>query len=146
MDVLRAGDDAVQRLIRHARHIEGLGRDIHALLEPPLQEHCRLTNVKDGTLVLHADSSAWAARLRFQMPAVLRQLRQHPAFTGVSGFRVRVAPLQRAAPVAPSSPRELSQETVSLIRSSADTVGDLRLKLALQRLADHASRKRRPRS
>lgn len=63
---------ALEGLARRAAEQVGLAGQLRAGLPPALAEHLRAASLReDGTLVVLAASSAWAARLRFESAALL---------------------------------------------------------------------------
>lgn len=80
----------VGELARRAAGTEDLAAALRSALGGGLAAELRSASLRDdGTLVVIAASPAWAARLRFEAPALLAKCReQHPAATRV---RVRVA-------------------------------------------------------
>jgi len=57
----------------------------------PLNDHCRTLNVSGTTLILAADSPAWAARLRFHTPQLVKILSSYQPFD-IRAVRIRVRP------------------------------------------------------
>ncbi|QJD29530.1 DUF721 domain-containing protein [Methylococcus geothermalis] len=88
------------RLENHRKLLETIRRG----LPPPLATHCLDCVASDGTLVLYAESAAWASQLRFYLPRIIEEL----AKEGQGRFRqgkVKTLPLALAAPrAAPPRP------------------------------------------
>jgi len=125
-------------LIRHARRVEHLSLLARRHLGAPLGDHCRAANLRDGILVLHADSSAWATRLRYELPALLEFFRQQGQ-PELRSIRIKVVPTDWAPPQAPRArarPR-LSAAASELLRDVASTTQDPDIRDALLRLAKH---------
>ncbi len=121
----------LERAGRRAR----LEAAIRAKLPVDLAPHCHLGNWEDGTLVLVADSPAWAARLRYLIPHLRSELEQHLPLRAI---KVRAAPLVRRPPPGPRQVRaRLSPASADLIEASAAGL-DGPLADALRRLARHA--------
>ncbi|HLA74973.1 MAG TPA: DciA family protein [Gammaproteobacteria bacterium] len=132
--LIEEGGD-LRRLLDHAQRLQQATRIVHEGLSPPLNEHCRVANIKDSMLVLHADSPAWAAKLRFQVAAMLAQLNRAPGFGELRSIRVKVCPQARVQPEVVSKPRSLSPRVAALISSVAETSTDPALKEVLLRLS-----------
>lgn len=90
-ELLKIGD--LQRLCAHAERLQRATKMLHNNLGPPLDQHCQVANIKEDKLVLHADSSAWAARLRFHVSTMLNTLGQYPEFSHIRAIRVKVQAL-----------------------------------------------------
>jgi predicted nucleic acid-binding Zn ribbon protein len=77
--IFRPGS-AIAGLAREAEAATGLVDELRAALDPPLAEALAGARLReDGTLVVLAASSAWAARLRFEGERLLEGCRaRHP--------------------------------------------------------------------
>lgn len=121
-------------MLAHARRLEALDEGLRAFLGAPLQRHCRLANLRDGILVVHADSPAWSTRLRYQERQILAYMRRAAEPT-VRRLVVRVKPPAIPSPrQAPARPL-LSNRSAALLRSVAADIGDERLEKLLVHLA-----------
>ena len=94
------GDAALARLTRHARYLQRATEMLHACLGAPANAHCVVANVRDDVMVIHTDSPAWAAKLRFQVGTLQRQFKQQEGFTAlrtihIKAFPASIAPAQR---------------------------------------------------
>jgi len=102
------------------------------LLPQPLGNHC-LACVLDtqGRLTLYVDTSAWASQLRFHQPQVLPELNK---IAPLQQIRLRVllpvGPVERRA----QSPRVPDPRILAQLEQNADSVEDLQIRCALQKL------------
>ena len=84
------GKSDFSRLLSRARALGELNAVLQDLLPTPLNEHCRIVNLRDGVLYLSADSPVWAARLRFHGAQLVKQLaRDHTVRLRTVRVRVR---------------------------------------------------------
>lgn len=129
-----------QALSAHA----ALEQRLLARLPAPLRGHCRLGRIRNNTLILIVDSAAWATRLRFLTPQLVKQFAADDSVT-VDRLEVRIRPQNQpaASPPATRSPARLSPENAALITSLARSIGDEKLSQALQRLAGRGGTRRR---
>jgi hypothetical protein len=125
-------------LLRHAERLRNVARILHHLLPPSLQDHCQVVNLRDGVLHLGVDSPAWASRLRFQIPKILKELGAYPGL-GINALRVRVVPAGRSLSKPASRPR-LSPQSARLLRQTATGLSDPRLRAALLKLASRGEK------
>ena len=125
---------ALRQLTAQAERHQQLESSIAACLSPELRSHLRLGAIRDGCLVLIADSPAWATRARYFTPELLAKLPPDAEFEDVRSIRVR---LRRATPAAeyPSKRNHLSERARAAIESQAAATGDDRLSAALTRIA-----------
>ena len=135
------GKSEVARLLARARALKKLDAELHDLIPPPLNSHCRILSVRDNTLVLAADSPVWAARLRFQAPQLVKQLSNSQTVNWRT-VRVRVRPPAGAPASHPARKHvPVSRKNAHTLRQAAREVTDPGLRTALLRLA---SRRNRP--
>lgn len=126
----------LETLDRRCSSLASLDQILAELLGPPLAGHCHVANIKADTLVLHADSPAWASRLRFMAPELAGPMARHAHGASLRHVRVVVrAPVQAPTPLHPSAKARLSQRSADLLRATADDEPDPGLKKALRRLA-----------
>lgn len=78
-------------LLAHAERLQRAQRLLHAHLPVPLAQHCQVANIKEDMIVVHADSSAWAAKLRFQVAGMLGHLIQQQEFSSLRAVRIKVS-------------------------------------------------------
>lgn len=116
-----------------AARLAELSERVTACLPPRLAAHVRLANIRDGCLVLQADSSAWATQVRYKAPEILAALGGEPEFAGVRSIRVRNAPRDYEPPAA-TRRATLSASSAASIDAQADTITDPALRAALHRL------------
>jgi len=92
------GSCAQSGLIAQARLLMALEQQLRRVLPAQLQAHCRLLAVNGQTLVLAADSPAWAVRLRFHTYQLVKQLTL-PRTMKLRTIRIRVRPPEPTAPI-----------------------------------------------
>lgn len=132
--LIMVNPSGVARLLARTKELEGISREVAAILPVKFIPHCRVANLRGKVLVLQADSSAWATRLRYEGPAILDHLRRHgwPALTEAKiliGSHHSVSlPVRRAV---------MSNSTIVLLHSLARTYPDAELRAAWGRIASH---------
>jgi len=138
--LLHGSSDALSRVLGHAGRLAALDRAVHPLLGEPLARHCRVANLRRDTLVLQVDSPAWAARLRYQTPALLKSLHGSDPASGLDGLRdieVKIAPPAEPRPARAMRAAPMSADSARLIEAVAEDTADGALRSALRRLARH---------
>ncbi len=137
-DLLETGCGGVAAtLLNRARVQQNLTLQARKLLPANLDRHLQAAVVRDGLLVLVADSPAFASRLRYCGSAVLTGLGL-PAGTTL---RVKVGTLAPGNSMkrAPER-RTLSAQSADLLRRVASTIEDAHLREAMLRLASRQNR------
>ena len=124
-------------MLDRAQKLKHLEQAILRLLPENLAGHCKVVNLKNETLILATTSSAWAARLRFAGPELLKQLRcQFPV--SLKTLQIKVQPEVGETPPARRPKPKLSMQSGTLLVQTAKNIDDLDLKEALYRLASKA--------
>lgn len=121
-------------LLERARKLTRLEHTVLRLLPENLAGHCRVLNLKNETLVLSVNSSAWAARLRFAAPELIKQLQHH--FPGsVRSVQVRIQPPSAEDPPKKRPELKISLKNGELLAHTARDIDHPGLQEALYRLA-----------
>ena len=126
-------------LVRHCRQLQQLERRLFQCLDDEAVAHCRLANLSTDEAGIAVDSSAWASRLRYQLPQLLACARQLDGLSGVKAMRVVLLAAYPAEAKEPShqAPR-LSRESAHTLLSCAEHIEHPGLSAALKRLASRA--------
>ena len=134
----QVGNSDLRTLSAQGRLAADLERRVLACLPADLAAECRVGGISEGRLRLLAPTPAWAARLRFEAPRLLKSLHSHGK-TAISEVQVRVVPPAAARP-APLRQVRLSAANARLLEQTARAIADPRLAQALARLARRGSR------
>lgn len=109
-----------------------------ACLPADLAGQCRVGGISAGSLRLLAATPAWAARLRFEAPRLLKILSKQ-GITSIQTVQVQISPPAVARAVPYRSVR-LSADNARLLEQTARAIRDPRLAEALARLARRGNR------
>ena len=130
---LLESSDILSRLCNHIEQLGKLQIKLHDYLEPPLNEHVIIADYRQKTLVFHADSAAWATKLRYRTPEILKLFRND--LPGIRTIRIKNPPVETREQATRHAARA-SSETVDTIREVAGRIDDPPLRSALLRIAD----------
>lgn len=130
-------DPKVQLLLTTSSKLYTLQKLVRQHLPASLANHCHLANYKEFTLLLHADSSAWASRIRLESPQLQNKLIKFQEFKGIHRIIIHVTKVQ---PIAGREPvrLKLSLRSGAVINELADNIDIPELATALKRLARRA--------
>ena len=133
--------DGLGSLVRRAGLLAHASRVLAARLPSPLGGHCRVASVEGSTVVVQADSAAWAVRLRFMAPTVRTALSGLFPGPTLRQVKVSVCTPVAMAPVQPPDKRPvLTPESARALELAAEAVADPGLKDALRRLSRRSDR------
>jgi hypothetical protein len=128
-------------LMPKARHLLELRRAVMQLLPDSLSRLCVVANDRQGRVVIFAENSAVAAKLKLLAPALRNRLSE--AGRQVTSVVIEVQP--PAPPERAQIPREPPpSDAAAEIAKLAERIADPALKQALLRLASRAGKKNRP--
>jgi hypothetical protein len=122
------------RLAAHARRLLMLQRCLESASPPALAKHCRVANYKLGTIVIHANNSAVATKIRQLAESLGREFVK--SGVEVTEIRVRVQPQEGYFAKRPSpNNNTISENAKSALTSLSDRLpADSPLKASLQRM------------
>lgn len=126
------------RLLAHARLLQSLSRRYAALVPAGLAHYSRVANFKSGTLIIHADNGAVAAKLRQMSQRLSDAFRQ----SGVqcNGMEIKVQPTEIPCQSTASHIKPLSRKSAATLGDMAGSMPqDSPLRAALEHLLAHAS-------
>ncbi|TPW16939.1 MAG: hypothetical protein FD130_852 [Halothiobacillaceae bacterium] len=128
-------------LFNHLHHLKATAKLLQSLLPEPYKSHTRLANFQDNILTLHTSSAAWATKLRYQTPALITVLKQHPQLAQLAEIQIRTQHEHESAPARVTAAAQrrhgLDKNAAGLLIALAECVDDTNLANALQRLARH---------
>jgi hypothetical protein len=131
-------DSALGRLCRHAGYLAYLEKKLCLFLAAPLNTHCSVANFTNDTLVLHSDSAAWAAKLRYNIPAILKYMQHECQLTSLKTIRIKIRLPSHAEPSGSAGKKpDISAASANYLKQAAETMSDDDLRLSLLKLARH---------
>lgn len=126
-------------VVQRAQKLARLEQAVLQLIPVELVAHCKVLNLRNETLVLAASSPAWAARLRFAVPDLIRQLKRRFALE-VRSVDLRIQPETSENQSVNKHRLQLSAHSATLVTQTAEAVGHPPLRDALLRLAAKSRR------
>lgn len=126
----------LRAVVDHARDLERLTRRLQRAAPEAVRGRWRLARLDPEEIVILAESSAWATRLRFLAPQ-LQDAAERLGGRRPQRVTVRVAP-SAPQPRRLDPPGPLSEQAAEALRSAAAASTDPRLREALERLAARA--------
>jgi hypothetical protein len=135
-ELLTRRTDRLFQIQQRAAELARLRQVLQQNLPAPLRDHFMVAAFDKDTLILFADGTAWAARLRYQIPRLRNIARELCGLPDLRNIRIKVAPPDvRHRPV----PRRLrlSAAAAESLRRSADSTTDDELRTSLLRFLQY---------
>jgi len=131
-------DASSARLMAHARLLLRLSRHFAALAPAGLRHAAQVANYKSGTVVIHAENGAVAAKLRQMSQRLCDELSK----TGVecNAMSIKVQPRQLPLRSSASTQKPLSAQAVASLETISGSLPEGSLKGALATLLARAAR------
>jgi len=118
------------------QELEILQCELAKIIPAPGDKYLHIANIRDQVLILHADSPAWASRLRYLAPVILEHLRAR-GWPNLIDTQVRVSRNAAiATEILPPERQTLSATTIELLQRVARNTPDPQLRSAWERLAN----------
>ncbi|WP_191090265.1 DciA family protein [Dechloromonas sp. CZR5] len=131
-------DATTSRIMAHARLLQKLSRRFEAVAPAGLRHAARVANYKSGTIVIHTDNGAVAAKIRQMSQRLCNELSKGGA--ECSALEVKVQPRQIPYQSTSSTLKPLSGKAFGLLESTADNLPEGPLRKALKTLLERAAR------
>jgi hypothetical protein len=113
---------------------------IQQILPTPLDEHCVGLAIRPDQLVLYADSSAWASRLRYFARELEYKLEKKDLFFKKITIKVAIENRRTIKKSKNMRAKLLSAKNSDQLQKVAENTSDLDLRAALMRLSSHKQR------
>lgn len=130
-------ETGINALMPHAEQVISLRQILGDILPANLRRSCDIANYSQGKVVIFAENSAIAAKLKLMAPTLLRDLSQRVA--QVTAIDVRVQP--RTAAAQPVIQRKMTEEATRSLLKLGEQLADSELKDAILRFANRDVKK-----
>ena len=138
--ILQWPSNDIERLLQHSRYLAYLTKRLLTFLPSEFTHNVFVlayrVKKKQHCLIISSKSSAWASKLRFHIPALIRSLSAEPQFSQLEKILIRVNDSQKKIPARKNNPK-YSIQSANTIKESAQEVSNDDLKKSLLRLAKH---------
>ena len=121
-------------MLERARKLARLERAVLQCLPAELGAHCNVVNLKNEILVLATPSPAWAGRLRFAVPDLLKQLKCQFSLE-IARAELKIQPERIENQPVKKPGMRLSMASATLLAQTAQSIKHPPLREALYRLA-----------
>ena len=145
---LVSSNDQLNKLYHHAKDICALNEKLHKHLAPSLRSHCNVANYSDETLTVNADTSAWASKLRYCIPDILKFAKLQCGLTNLKTVRVRVSLFHHKTNQSKTGQSKfsdtnstrkahLSKKSADFIKNIAESINDPALRKSILKISNH---------
>lgn len=135
--LLQKKSSAAHGLIQHSIKLQHLEQLVQNSLPKNLSPHCKMANYRDNRLVLHVDSAIWSSKLRFHIPTMEYELKEHHEFSQLKQITIKTKPNYNRHEPAVLQKASMTKNTADLLNNLADYVTNESLAAALRKLSRH---------
>jgi hypothetical protein len=89
--IINQPEGDIKSLLDQLTKIKTLNNSLQQFLDPIFLPHCKVVNIRKGTLVVAVDSPVWANKLRFQLPDLISYFRSH-GFISLANIDIIIRP------------------------------------------------------
>jgi len=111
-------------LFKKANSIREIDRNLKKLLDPSLKDKFELANINEGVAVFLVSSSAWATRLRYNIPIILDAFNNQLNFTSIKTVRIKIKKSLPENSVVTKKPIYLSNNSAQFLNDIANNKHD----------------------
>ena len=129
-------------LLQRVAHNKQLTSMLQANLPSQLANYCQAGELTHNRLTIITTSPVWAAKLRYLLPTLLKQLQNNKAFLHVTDINIKISNIStHKAPQPRASKRaSMSSDSANIIVQTAHSVTDCALRESLLRLSRHGKK------
>ncbi len=128
-------------LYKKMTFIQDIDRQLKQQLDPSLQNKFELANLNADSAILLTNSSAWATRLRYNIPNILGILNNQLNDISIKTIRIKLNKATPIKPVENSKPRYLSDNTARFLNNAANNFSDPELRECFLKLSKNSLEK-----
>ncbi len=128
-------------LYKKANSIQEIDHKIKKLLDPSLQDKFELANINADVAVLLVSSSAWATRLRYNIPAILNALNTQLNFNSIKTVRIKIKKPAPLIPVLTKNTFYMSASSAQFLSDAASNFNDPDLRACILKLSQNRLKK-----
>ena len=89
-EILKKNNSSLSKLIGKSQRTRDLASVFQSMLDADLAKNCKFANLDDSVITITVKNAAWATRIRFAIPDLLKNLRTQPEFKKVTNIRYLV--------------------------------------------------------
>jgi len=143
-DQLISSNGQLNKLYTHAKNICALNEKLHNHLAPSLSSHYAVANYSAETLIVNADTSAWASKLRYCIPDILDYARHECGLSKLISVRIKVSPSHDNTTLSDipgtgfTRKASLSKKSAEIIKNVATSITDPALRESILKISNNA--------
>lgn len=90
-EILEKNSSPLAKLIKKNQDTRNLAAVFQSMLDTNLAKNCQFANLEGSVINITVKNAAWATRIRYGLPDMLKNLRTQPEFKAVTAIRYFVS-------------------------------------------------------
>lgn len=88
VEILRKDNNKIfAKLINKNQNLEVLAGVFNSVIDPNVAKNCRLASIEDRVMHISVKNAAWANRVRYYLPEMLKNLHTQPEFHMIASIK-----------------------------------------------------------
>jgi len=81
------------QILQRVKELRNLTRELHSIVDSPLNQHIFVSNIRDDTLIIGTESAVWHTRIKYLAPMILEHMRSKEGLSNLQRIEFRVHPI-----------------------------------------------------
>lgn len=134
--LLQKKHSSLADLYKKANSIQEIDHKLKKYLDPSLQDKFQLANIEPDVATLIVNSSAWATRLRYNIPTILNLLNNNLNFTAIKTVRIKIKKsILEIKSDSNNKPIHLSDNSAQFLNDVANSFSDPSLRACILKIS-----------
>lgn len=86
-EILEKNNSIFTNLIKKTKNTKDLAAVFQGMLDANLTKNCQFAKLEDSVITIAVKNAAWATRIRYAIPDMLKNLRTQPEFKKITSIR-----------------------------------------------------------
>jgi len=86
-EILEKNNSIFTKLIKKTKDTKDLAAVFQSVLDANLTKNCQFAKLEDSVITIAVKNAAWATRIRYAIPDMLKNLRTQPEFKKITSIR-----------------------------------------------------------
>ncbi len=135
--LLKNKQSPLASLYKKGLSIRDLDVNLKVHLDQTLTKHFELANINKDSVILLANSSAWATRLRYNIPTILNVLHNQLNLTSIKSVRIKIKKSLLDYSIKNKKTFSLSNKSAIFLKNAADNFKDPQIRKQILKLSKH---------
>ncbi len=134
--LLQNNELLITKLYKKGLSTYEIGEQLKTMIDPSLEKQFELAVINDDVAILLTNSSAWATRLRYNIPTILNILNNQLNLPLIKTIKVKVKKFNVPHTTTNKNQITLSKQSKQFLQTAANSFDDPKIRTCIQRLSE----------